>query len=501
MNKITTVAWGIALLSWLTACLPRSLPMIATVTVNARPTVIPTVTVNAIPTVIPTTMVTVTQNTIPNVVALNPDSFPIFGAEMEHLTSAGGLDQMASANISWARRNGVLWSSVETTEGTYNWGALASLESELQNASNKGIQVILIVRSTPEWARKIAGSGPYCGPIHPDKLVAFGNFMHELVGRYSVAPYNVKNWELWNEPDVDPSYFGYGDSVFGCWGDLSDEYYGGRYYAEMLKEAYPQIKAADPQAQVLVGGLLLDCDPRGSPSVCASLDPPHNDKQPKFLEGILLGGGGPYFDGVSFHNYDFYWGALGQYKMPNWVSAWNKTGPTVIAKAGFVSSVLTSYGYSDKFLMNTETALLCDSCGDDTTYETTKAYYVARTYAVALAKGLRANVWYSVFGWRNSGLLNPDLSPRPAYTALQFSRSELRDANWVRDITEYAGVKGYEFQRGDRRIWVLWSLDGNMHLINLPGVPLVISHVDGTPISPVRTLTVTLEPQYFEIVL
>jgi hypothetical protein len=85
----------------------------------------------------------------------------LFGAEMDQLTSGGGLDQMAAAGISWTRRNAVLWSSVESTKGTYNWSALAGLDSELQDASSKGIRVILIVRSTPEWARKIVGSGSY----------------------------------------------------------------------------------------------------------------------------------------------------------------------------------------------------------------------------------------------------------------------------------------------------------------------------------------------------
>ena len=45
-------------------------------------------------------------------------------------------------------------------------------------------------------------------------------------------------------------------------GDLfigNDPYYGGGYYAEMLKIVYPQIKAADPEAQILIGGLLLFC--------------------------------------------------------------------------------------------------------------------------------------------------------------------------------------------------------------------------------------------------
>jgi hypothetical protein len=421
----------------------------------------------------------------------------VFGAEMAQLTEAGGLEQMVEAGVTWTRRNGVVWSAVEPTEGARNWGALAGLESELREASSKGLQVILVVRSTPEWARKTAGSGAYCGPVAADKLAALGSFMHDLVVRYSQPPYEVKYWELWNEPDIDPALVPT-DSVYGCWGDDGDAYYGGGYYAEMLKVVYPQVKAVDPQAQVLVGGLLLDCDPRGTPSVCASLTPPHADKPPKFLEGILRGGGGPYFDGVSFHAYDVYWGASGQYGIVNWNSAWNTTGPTLIAKASFVRSVLSEYGYPDKFLMNTETALLCNTCSNDATYEAAKADYIGQVYAAGVAQGLRANIWFSVLGWQNSGLLKADLSPQPAYTALQFSRSELGEASWVRDVTEYAGVKGYEYRRGDRRIWVVWSLDGNAHSVNLPGVPLAVWDVLGNSILPAASLNISLTPLYLE---
>ena len=413
---------------------------------------------------------------------------------MDQLTTGRGLDQMAAADISWTRRNAVLWSSVESTEGTYNWSALAGLESELQDASSRGIRVILIVRSTPEWARKVAGSGPYCGPVSQSKLPAFGSFMGELVARYSVPPYNIKNWELWNEPDIDPSYTP-GDSMYGCWGDQNDAYYGGGTYAEMLKAAYPQIKAADPQAQVLIGGLLLDCDPRPGAG-CATVG--NSNLPPKFLEGILLGGGGPYFDGVSFHAYDFYQGHPGQYGNANWQSAWNTTGSVLVAKAQFIQGLLSQYGASGKFLINTESAILCDSCSNDSAFETTKANYVAQAYAAAIAGGLRANIWYSVLGWRNSNLLNSDLSPRPAYTALQFSRSELRNATWVRDVTEYTGVKGYEFQRGDRRIWVLWSLDGNTHSISFPSVPLAAWDALGNSVTPAASMNVSLNPLYLE---
>ena len=423
--------------------------------------------------------------------------FPIqtvFGAGMDQLTSGGGLDQMVAAQISWTRPTGVVWSSVEPTEGTYNWSVLASLESELQNASSKGIQVILIVHSTPQWARKIAGSGPTCGPISQGKLPAFSSFMRALVARYSVPPYNVKYWEIWNEPDIDPSFVS-PDSPYGCWGDQNDAHYGGGYYAEMLKVTYPQIKAANPQAQVLIGGLLLDCDPIHPPA--------GNDCKPaRFLEGILINNGGPYFDGVSFHAYDYYFGQSGQYGNSNWQSAWNTTGPVLIAKTQFIQSLLSQYSVSGKFLMNTESALLCNACSNDSVFETTKANYVVQAYVAAIAQGLRANIWYSVLGWQNSGLLNSDLSPRPAYTAFRFARSELRDAKFAGDITSSdiggaSSVKGYKFNRGDRRIWVLWSLDGATHLITLP-VPLAAWDALGHSVSPAASMNVSLNPLYLE---
>jgi hypothetical protein len=423
----------------------------------------------------------------------------VFGVEMAQITTGGGLDQVAAANTSWVRRNAVLWSSIETTQGKYDWSGMAGLESELQNASINNIPVVLIVRSTPQWARKIAGTGPACSPISQAKLPAFGNFMRALVARYSVAPYNVKYWEMWNEPDFPIIT---GDQIYGCWGDPSDAYYGGGYYAKMLQAVYPQIKAADPQAKVLIGGLLLDCDPRpGALRGCATVG--NNAVQPKFLEGILRNNGGPYFDGVSFHSYDYYESHLGQYKNFNWYSDWNTTGPVFIAKAQFIQSVLSKYSVSGKFLMNTESALLCVTCSDDPTFETTKAYYVAQSYAAAIALGLRANIWYSVLGWRNSGLLNPDLSPLPAYTAFQFSRSELGGAAYTGDITtgDIGGaseVKGYKFQRSDSRIWILWSLDGSTHSITLSTVPVAAWDALGNSVSPATSMNASLNPLYLE---
>jgi hypothetical protein len=491
------LVFGVALLLGATACLPQFLrPTIPTKlvseTVIATSTVVPTATATPTNTVTPTAAATYTPVT--------PQP-PLFGVGMDHITSLYGLDQMSAAFMTWTRPVGVLWSSVEPSQGTYDWNVLADLETELKNASSNGIQVILLVHSTPEWARKIAGTGPSCGPIAADKLSAFGDFMHAMVARYSVAPYNVKYWELWNEPDIAATLFP-GDSGYGCWGDTGDGYYGGGYYAEMLKVVYPQIKAANSQTQVLIGGLLLDCDPRGG---CAT---PESALPPKFFEGVLRNNGGDYFDGVSFHAYDYYLYLLGEYYNPNWTSAWNTTGPVIFAKAQFIQSLLSQYGVTGKFLMNTEAAVICGHTGGEPVcqaddFSRTKVYYVAQSYAMAIAQGLRANIWYSVQGWRGSGFLDASLNPLPAYTAFQIGRNELRDAAYSGEIVPadlggIFGIKGYKFQLDDRTIWVLWSLDGGTHLITLARVPLAARDALGVSVTPAAFMNVTLNPLYLE---
>jgi hypothetical protein len=326
----------------------------------------------------------------------------------------------------------------------------------------------------------------------------------------------VKYWELWNEPDVDPalaSYIGGTDNEFGCWGNLTDPYYGGGYYGEMLKAVYPKIKEADPQAQVVVGGLLLSCDPVNH---CSP-----TDNSPRFFEGILANGSSDYFDGVGFHSYEYYYynvnnpqANIGHYGNLSWSSSWNTTGPAGIAKSRYLKSLLAAYAVSGKFIMNTETALVCgdfngdgDGCesGSDSPYEVTKAYYIAQSYAAAIAENLVANVWYSVTGWRNSGLINSDLSPRLAYTALKFARQELQNAAFEgeiqsADIGGATNVMGYKFRRSDRRVWLLWSLDGEPHTVPFSKYPLAMWDVFGNHLALSGSLeqSVTIMPVYME---
>lgn len=414
----------------------------------------------------------------------------VFGATLDALTEAYGLTPIANAGTTWTRRP-VSWAAIEPTEGARNWAAFP--EQEIIDASSRGLRVILVVEGTPGWALK---SGFPCGAVAQQKFTALGNFLNDLVRRYSAPPYNLRYWELWNEPDAK--------GLLGCWGDSTDtQYYGGSHYGAMLKIAYGRIKAADANAQVLVGGLLLACDPI-HPMLgrdCTSS---------RFLNGILAAGGGPFFDGISFHAYDYYDTGSDLYSNMDWNSTASTTGPVAIAKADYLRGVLAQYGYPKKYLINTETALfhgpnvmtpVCMS-NPPADLPAANAYYLVQAYSVSIAEGFAGSVWYSAFGVRCSGLFNADLTPRPAFNAYNYMANKMGEAVFSRQIDSFLGVMGYEFKLPDRRVWVLWSSNKTEHTISLPSLPSAITVIgpDGNPQAEAASTNtvITVAPRFIE---
>ena len=437
-----------------------------------------------------------------------PQVESVFGVDVGTIYPSGDLQAMRQAGAYWLRHD-VRWSDIQPN-GPNDWytESLVGLEKQLLFAQDYDMQVILFIHSTPTWARFPEYFKYSCSPIQQEDFTAFGNFLNKLVSSYSSPPYNVLYWELYNEPDIASGGLLPYDSEYGCWGDANDQYFGGGYYADMLQVVYQRIKKANSNAQVLLGGLLLDCNP-DSKTGCKTED----EKKPsRFLEGILrhngANDGGNYFDGVSFHAYDYYIGKLGRFGNPNWDSYWNTTGPVSIAKASFIRSLLTNplFGAQNKFLINTEAALVCggsfdppgeELCGEHE-FELTKAYYLIQSYTTAIADNLDGNIWYSALGWRNSGLLYSDYSPRPAYYAYRTLRSELVHAKFSSRITDYSGVSVYEFTRGFKRIWVVWSLDGKNKTITLPSTPSKVIDALGNYLIPVNPIEVTIKPLILE---
>ncbi len=453
----------------------------------------------------------------------------VFGVEMTPVSIAGGLSKMNSSYTRWVRGPEIIWKDVQPTDrNTYDWTKISSAVTEIKNAYNVNpgsTQVIVVVRGTPAWAQN---NSPYsCGPVKQSEFSAFASFMFNLITvlespTYSVNMAYVKHWEIWNEPDIAPVGPSDPDQPWGgCWGDPTDPYYGGRYYGEFLKAIYGTIKTKDPNAQLMIGGLNLDCDPRVDPPAGKTCTPS------KFLEGILVAGAGNSFDGVAFHAFDYalkdtsnnY--LLGQYNNPNWPgAAWNESGPALVQKARFIRQVLAQYGVTGKFLMNTENSLLDDPYATinrpyPTTLEASKSYYVAQAYAAAYAEGLRANIWFDVAGsWqRNNGLVKMDgQTSLDAYDAYLFPAGNSGDSYLVQEFRylnplSFPGITGYEFgiipttnpgaSAYPYHIWLLWSKDGGIHSLTLPAESPAVFNVKGQQIfANITAISITPQPYY-----
>lgn len=440
------------------------------------------------------------------IVSKNPASATtlqsLFGYETWYLKESNGVDKMEAAGADWVRRNALLWENVEPSRGARNWSAVADIENEFRYASSLGQEIVLVIRATPAWARMSAYQNKNCSPVRQDALPDFAAFLHDVVARYSVAPFNIKYYEVWNEPDVDPSIITSNDQNFGCWGDKNDlDYYGGRYYGEMLKVVYPQMKSANQAAQVLIGGLVMDCNPNNEPS--------GKDCTPsKYFEGILVSGAGGSFDGVAFHGYDYY-SSYGRFSNSNWQSSWDTNGSVIRKKVEYLRSVMSARNVSGKYIINTEVALICGTDGSESYCQTndfrnTKAYYVTQAYAGAYLDGLKAAIWYHIFGWRASQLMNTSLEVEPAYNAYDFAATRFGQANgaWEVNVGD-AKVKAIDFSLPNKTVRLMWALDLSSHTIQVPGSASGIwvwntSTGMYQPASITSTINVTVAPVYIE---
>lgn len=430
---------------------------------------------------------------------------PVYGVETFNFAQ-WKLDKATQANVYWVRNATFSWAEIEPTapnpNHTYNWNSVNN--AGLIEAAKTNLTVIAVVKNVPGWAQKTPGL--ICGPIVSSAWQAYYDFVYKLVSIYSAPPYNIRYFEFGNEPDVDPVYLLPSIySVFGCWGDPNDPYYGGGYYAELLKRAYPAAKLANPQAIVMNGGLLLDCDPRYPP-------PGKNCLPAQFLEGILRNGGAAYFDILAFHGYPYYGtpaaGYPGYNLGPQIVDENNDSfagsGGQLVGKVDFLRYVMAKFGVN-KPIMMTEVGLQCkvtNECGSppSNAFLQLQADYVVHTYVRSWGLNLRGTIWYTLedSNWNQTGMFTGSV-PRPAYNAFLFMSNELKDANIGSPITQYSGLRGYEFTNATKRIWVLWAPNGiTGKLITLPGNVYKIYDKYGASITPITTSITITHPTYIE---
>lgn len=390
-----------------------------------------------------------------------------FGVQMQgNINESQGVSAAVNAGTRWVRIT-MRWSDVEPVEQTppqYNW---AFYDAAFRNAANAGFNLIVTVTGNPAWAGINDEARRACGPIRTEKVPRFVSFMVAAVSRYGVLPYNVKNWEMYNEPDNGNPY-NFGD-LGGCWGVAPNEErhrpgqlnYPERY-ADLLRQVYGAVKTADPQAQVWFGGIAYD------------FFQPDGPFDPLFLDDVMAylrqwgGTQYPYFDIFNYHYY------------PAFRDLWNPFGPDLMGKARYLRTELQNYSVSKPVAL-TEVGRPTEGLPTDPIRysDALTARYVPKAFARGLAVRLSHVIWFTMVDDPNSvykyGLLRSDGTPKPAYHAYRTTMSQISGADYVGPVTENARVEGYRFSRDGRENIVAWLTDFPEPTTPQPSASLVVT--------------------------
>ena len=416
-----------------------------------------------------------------------------FGAETVSpvVSESSVYSRTVDLKLGWVRLgNRISWRRLQPNPGeSIHWELLASFENELKAIQSAGINPIVVIYDTPLWAADGRtgndGKASTCSAIRTERFADFAAFLRAVIDRYQAPEFNVHNWELGNEPDVDPKLVP-ADSGFGCWGDESDPYYGGRHYGEMLKAVAPAIRAEDPRARIWLGGLLL-----AAPQDIGALQqiapgipiqpvfpellmrgvttPYSSSSHPElFFKGILEAGAAPSFDILAYHWYPSYYPFSFSiqnidYDLWSGQTAWDTTGGGVVGKANYLRKLMAEYGV-DKPLFLNEIGLGCMDTSywckppDDSFYQA-QADFVPRAFVRGLSQNIAGISWYTMEnpGWRYLGLLDDSYNPKPVYRSYQQLTSQLQNARYVGPVIYGDCIEAYTFRKGSQRVQIAWA--------------------------------------------
>ncbi len=185
-----------------------------------------------------------------------------FGIASSHLarfdsqTMEAKFQAMNEIKAGWVRST-FAWSDLEGA-GKGIWDFELS-DLTIQKAAEHGVNILGIMGACPPWA-----NGGKAAWYPPTDLEAWGSYVYTVADRYKGK---VSAWEIWNEENIQ------------FWQPTPDPV----AYVKLLAIAYEQIRAADPGATVVMGGVCgLGAD---------------------YLEAAFKLGALDYVDAVAYHPY------------------------------------------------------------------------------------------------------------------------------------------------------------------------------------------------------
>lgn len=182
------------------------------------------------------------------------------------------FDLMAAMHVTWVRAD-FDWSAIETSRGEFDWAYPDAIVIE---AAARRMNVLPILSHTPDWARP-SGTSNSTPPSH---VADFADFARAVAARY--APLGLHTWEIWNEPNI--SYF---------WQPAPDA----NKYGELFRATAAKVRAVDPMATLLIGGLTSGTDTANGSRV----------SQTSYVEQLYRNGAAQVADAIAVHPYSYPW--------------------------------------------------------------------------------------------------------------------------------------------------------------------------------------------------
>lgn len=430
----------------------------------------------------------------------------ITGLERIKNDGDGGIAQLVNlgraAGVEWAREE-LSWASLERVrKGQMSYDYFDRRLLQLAEA-NYGIVGILL--TTPPWAqvgdcdsREGRIADYWCPPANPQD---FADFAGRMTERYDGDGNNdapgsprIAVWQIWNEP-----------STRGTWPGTPAE------YGAILAAGYQAIKAADPSATVITGGVYL-YDGMGT-------DP--NDGLPFLNQAFAaVPAAANSFDALAIHPYMptaapdapvifatiTLWGRITTAQ--NWLQQYGGR-PLWISEVGWTTCEPWQAGCHEDVAVNEEQ----------------QANYMVRAHAIALAQNVQHVNYFQledkfdgasrVFWGEASvlGTVNEGYRQKAAYRAYRTMEQQLQGMRFSNfgahntfsynpTIENPQDLYHLRFSRGDRTLVdVLWHNAGTQQVRfrTEPGYTAELISRDGT-VTPISggsvTINVSGEPVY-----
>ena len=293
------------------------------------------------------------------------------------------VSEIKALGSHWVRMF-VTWPDIEPAQGAYSASWITSYEQTFSQMP-AGTKVILDVVDSPSWETGSAAQNT--PPANPhDYAAMLGMLAHRFAGR-------VAAYEIWNEEDAP-----------GWWAGAPDP----AGYAQLLKAAYPAVKAGDPNAKVVLGGLT------------------GNDFA--FLEGVYAAGGKGSFDAVGVHTdtacnklspYEFLRGSDSRLITDSFL-AYREVHAVMLANGDDKPIWMTELSWRTTQATCNEGAWAGQTAAGVS--EATQATYLRQAYhCLAQDPYVQVALWFPLQdeGSVLSGLIRADGSHKPSFTAMR----------------------------------------------------------------------------------